>query len=504
MLEKIRNYFFPVIDDEVRELMDKNSTRNIERISIVVAIFESITLTLFVVTRKSLGRNEWISIYSVLFCIVTCLVGFFATRALLKKPSMNHLQVVAVNASYYMLMSIWAVLASYRRYQEGEQILTFYAVEIMLVCFIVFKPWVSAIATLFSYGFLYAFLYRIDGAAGIHVINYCVLMIVSVTGMVIRFHSLLRASRAVVQLEKAKDMEIQDKVNILQAIADIYDQVNLIDFIEGTEISVRDKDPVRRSIDLGSQNHTALSRRLREKIMPDQLEDFIEYTNISTVRSRLAGKKLLSKDFVDMGEGWFRAQYIPVEVDENGIPTQIVFTTRNVNGEKMREEHLIRIAMTDELTRLFNRRSYEEDLNKEIEKGLDKDFVILSADVNGLKMVNDTKGHAGGDELIKGAAECLLMAIGGKGKAYRTGGDEFVAILHTDDPKDICEDVETLAGRWRGKYSDKLSISIGYASYVDNPDMTVHQLEKKADDEMYQSKARYYETNGIDRRVHKR
>ena len=221
MLEKIRNYFFPVIDDEVRELMDKNSTRNIERISIVVAVFESITLTLFVVTRKSLGRNEWISIYSVLFCIVTCLVGFFATRALLKKPSMNHLQVVAVNAIYYMLMSIWAVLASYRRYQEGEQILTFYAVEIMLVCFIVFKPWVSAIATLFSYGFLYAFLYRIDGAAGIHVINYCVLMIVSVTGMVIRFHSLLRASRAVVQLEKAKDMEIQDKVNILQAIADI-------------------------------------------------------------------------------------------------------------------------------------------------------------------------------------------------------------------------------------------------------------------------------------------
>ena len=205
-----------------------------------------------------------------------------------------------------------------------------------------------------------------------------------------------------------------------------------------------------------------------------------------------------------MVAGWFRAQYIPVEVDENGVPTQVVFTTRNVDEEKQREERLVRIAMTDELTSLFNRRSYEEDLNEYKENGLPEDFVILSADVNGLKKVNDTKGHAGGDELIKGAAECLLLAIGSKGKVYRIGGDEFAAILRTDDSQAVFRDIENQVNNWYGQYSHSMSLSIGYASYTDNKELNIHELERKADDAMYKSKAEYYEKKGIDRRGDKR
>ena len=65
--------------------------------------------------------------------------------------------------------------------------------------------------------------------------------------------------------------------------------------------------------------------------------------------------------------------------------------------------------MTDEMTRLFNRRCYDEDIQLFREKGMDEDFVLLSVDVNGLKVANDTKGHAAGDELIKGSGlPCLL------------------------------------------------------------------------------------------------
>ena len=202
-----------------------------------------------------------------------------------------------------------------------------------------------------------------------------------------------------------------------------------------------------------------------------------------------------------MVDGWFRAQYIPVEVDENGIPSRIVFTTRNVDDEKKREERLVRIAMTDELTRLFNRRSYEEDLASYRENGLDKDFIILSADVNGLKKVNDTIGHAAGDELIKGAADCLVLAIGNKGKVYRTGGDEFIALIHADNPQKICADIESCVNEWHGKFSESLTISIGVAAYADNQDLNVNELEKKADNEMYQAKARYYAAKGVDRRA---
>lgn len=57
--------------------------------------------------------------------------------------------------------------------------------------------------------------------------------------------------------------------------------------------------------------------------------------------------------------------------------------------------------------------------------------------MNGLKTVNDTKGHAAGDELIKGAADCLALSVGNKGKVYRTGGDEFMAVVHSDDPEHL-------------------------------------------------------------------
>lgn len=496
----IKKYFFPVFDREVQKFVDENSTRNIEYISLVVALFEFLTLMVFVMTRKSFGSEELLSICSVLFCIVTCLVGYLCTDKILKRASFNHRQVLIVNAVYYMLMSVWAVWASYRKYINGEQMLTFYATEMMLVCFIALKPWLSTILTISVYAGFYVILYSIDGGAGINILNYIVLTLVSTIGMGVRYHSLIRTAEINVQLRKAKDSEIRDKMSILQAIADIYDKVNLIDFTDMTEMSVRDKEHVKRPINPENQTHTVMSKNLRENVVPDQLDDFILFTDISSVRARLTGKKLISEDFLNLQDGWIRAQYISVATDENGIPLRVVFTIINVDDEKKREELLLRIAMTDELTRIFNRRSYEEDLLKYKENGIQKDFVILSADVNGLKRVNDTKGHAGGDELIKGVADCLVLAVGKKGKVYRIGGDEFVAMLNTDDPEKLCREIEKRAGQWRGYYSDTLSVSIGYASHADNPDLDIDMLEKKADDEMYQSKARYYEKTGVDRR----
>ncbi len=497
----IKKYFFPEMDKEVTTLMDESSTKSIENISLIVAIFESITLCVFILTRKSIGSDEWISIYSVLFCILTCLAGYVFTKYLLKKESMDHVQAVALNTIYYLLMSVWAMWTSYRKYEQGEQILTFYAVEVMLVCFIALKPWFSTLLTIGTYGIQFVIFCIIDGATGINIINYFVLTLVSAIGMGVRYHSLLDSSESAIKLQKSKDSEIREKMDILRAIADIYDKVNLIDFVENTEMSVGEDEQVKHSIDLTSQTHTVLSRKIRERVMPDQLEKYIAFTDLTTVRSRLAGKRLISDDFVDVTDGWFRAQYIPIDVDEDGIPYRVVFTARNVEDEKQREESLLRIAMTDELTRLFNRRSYEEDLIAYEKQGLPKDFVIFSADVNGLKKVNDTAGHIGGDELIKGAADCLLRAIGNKGKVYRTGGDEFAVLICTGDPKSVCREIETCVENWRGTYSDSLSLSIGYATYAENEDLGIHELEKKADSEMYQTKARYYEKKGIDRRA---
>ena len=137
MFKAIKNYFFPKVDTDVRRLMDETCVKNLERISLVVSIFEALTLIMFILTRKSFGHDEWTSISSVSFCVLTCLGAYFLARYIQKRPSPDHLVVVLFNMTYYMLMSLWAMWSSNHKYAEGEQILTFYAVEIMLVCFII-------------------------------------------------------------------------------------------------------------------------------------------------------------------------------------------------------------------------------------------------------------------------------------------------------------------------------------------------------------------------------
>ena len=299
-----------------------------------------------------------------------------------------------------------------------------------------------------------------------------------------------------------QDEEVKEKMGILDSMAEIYDNVNLIDFVSNTEMSLRDDSQTKHGIDLSAQTHTIMNERIRKQVMPDQIEEFLNFTNIKTIRSRLAQKKLISADFIDVVSGWFRAQYITVDSTLDGIPNIVIYTTRNVDEEKRREENLIRISMTDEMTRLFNRRCYDEDLMSFRKDGMSEDFVLFSIDVNGLKKVNDTKGHAAGDELIKGAADCLALSVGNNGKVYRTGGDEFMAVAHTSDPEDIRRRIKERAEEWHGVYTDEITMSIGYAAHSARPGASIDDLEHMADADMYAEKDRHYKERGIERRQH--
>ena len=310
------------------------------------------------------------------------------------------------------------------------------------------------------------------------------------------YNALIREQKTV----KDQEAENEEKVAVLDSMAEIYDNVNLIDFTEKTEMSLRDRNHVKHVIDLPRQTHTLMNQRIRDNVMPDQFDRFWEFTDITTVPERLTGKKIISADFIDVVSGWFRAQYITVEATAEGVPTVVIYTIRNVDEEKQREERLIRVAMTDELTRLYNRRSFEEDLTELRKQPLPEDFVMFSFDVNGLKTVNDTLGHAAGDELIKGAADCLVLSVGSLGKVYRTGGDEFMAILYTDDPDRVCAEISMKTGEWRGVHCEALSLSVGYAALANYPDHTVDDLERVSDAAMYADKERHYLENGIDRR----
>ncbi len=88
-------------------------------------------------------------------------------------------------------------------------------------------------------------------------------------------------------------------------------------------------------------------------------------------------------------------------------------------------------AGTDSLTGLNNRRIFEEQLNREINRGSRHGsiFSLLSLDLRKFKSVNDTYGHATGDEVLRGVARACAEVLRASDTTSRTGGDEFAILL---------------------------------------------------------------------------
>lgn len=160
-----------------------------------------------------------------------------------------------------------------------------------------------------------------------------------------------------------REVLLNDQLVLLKSMAKIYDLVNLIDFERMTERPLSGTEIDEMPLDLSKYSHTRMTSKLAEHIALEQLDSFMEFTDITTVQSRLRDRKSIIGEFVDVNSGWIKAQYIVSGYNKDGYPTLIIFTVQNIENEKLREDNLIRIAMTDELTMLGNRRGYDEEIN---------------------------------------------------------------------------------------------------------------------------------------------
>ena len=94
----------------------------------------------------------------------------------------------------------------------------------------------------------------------------------------------------------------------------------------------------------------------------------------------------------------------------------------------------MRLALTDPLTGLGNRRALANDLERLLPGASDSEPLVLALfDLDGFKHYNDTFGHPAGDELLPRLGRNLARTLEGRARAYRMGGDEFCALLRADD-----------------------------------------------------------------------
>lgn len=146
----------------------------------------------------------------------------------------------------------------------------------------------------------------------------------------------------------------------------------------------------------------------------------------------------------------------------------------------------------DSLTGLLNRHAYHADSSKNPEEIT----ALISIDMNGLKALNDSMGHAAGDEGLVTLALCFRKALRNRQFGYRVGGDEFVILCR----KTSLDEMEQLIKRIRYNVSEtEYECAIGY-SYCADGKKPVEDMMRESDMMMYAEKARYYSESGKDRR----
>ncbi|MCQ2464179.1 MAG: sensor domain-containing diguanylate cyclase [Oscillospiraceae bacterium] len=298
--------------------------------------------------------------------------------------------------------------------------------------------------------------------------------------------------------------ERDETISIMRSMNGIYYSVHLIDLRNDTAVEYKASGDVH-SVFQNSDNKSAseiMTGVINNTMTDAYLQAGLVFSDVTTLQERMNGKKFIAMDLEGKNVGWIRMSFITIEADENRIPLRVVCTTQIIDEDKKREEGLIIKSNTDEMTGFYNRRAYEEDIAAFSDKYSDKPFVYVSADVNELKIVNDNIGHSAGDELICGAAECMRKCFGGLGKLYRTGGDEFAAILFADHEQveKIKTDIEEETESWHGNLIESLSLSCGYAESSEFPGMSVTELSRTADRRMYDAKSLHYRKKGVDRR----
>jgi diguanylate cyclase (GGDEF)-like protein len=202
---------------------------------------------------------------------------------------------------------------------------------------------------------------------------------------------------------------------------------------------------------------------------------------------------------IDGKERFFEIDVVPLGGPHDGN-TRMLKSIRDVTEERKIQEKLILLATIDSLSGLYNRAEFMNLAKREFAwaKRNNEELSLLIMDLDNFKIINDTFGHAAGDEIIREIGSIIMKSFRKTDIAGRIGGEEFAVVLKNaslEEAKKIAEKFRETVAKRKVVYREQeisFMVSIGVAAIRGNTDdiNDIEDILKMADDALYKAKAK--------------
>ncbi len=274
--------------------------------------------------------------------------------------------------------------------------------------------------------------------------------------------------------ENKSALELSEQKN--RAIIDVLPDLIFIYDAEGVFIDCLENDPEQLLID----KDFFIGKRVSEVMPGDIGTRAVESIN----RSIETGEMQYFEYRLDMPSGSEHYETRMMKINND----QVLAIVRDITQSKQYVEEIEKLSFYDQLTGLYNRRFYEEELRR-LDTARNLPLTLVMLDVNGLKLTNDAFGHLAGDDLLVSVAKVLKRQCRSDEIIARIGGDEFVILL----PNATSKEAEQIVLRIQKEVSETtianipVSVSMGWETkeHIYTPIMDIFV---KAEDHMYRKK----------------
>ncbi len=251
----------------------------------------------------------------------------------------------------------------------------------------------------------------------------------------------------------------------------------------------RIEDCNERAAEMSGLARERLLGRSFSDVYPESVKQWLVAFYNEAFERRFLEDELQVTDAALHQAGWFHRRAVR---SGDGIAV----TLRDITEFKLHQQTLAKLAVTDTLTGLPNRRWLDDYLPGALGRARSarKRVALLFIDLDNFKHINDTMGHAAGDELLRAAAVCLKTAVRGSDHVVRIGGDEFTVLVENLE-RDA--DAELIASQVVGAFAQSthfarwaaanVKASVGVALYPTHA-ADAGQLLRQADLAMYAAK----------------